>query len=340
MPQQTITKDVPKAACSMRGAMVQLQVQPQGAPGSARRLTLLAYTGKPVRLWYWGNAIFDLDGIELRDRIAVLADHASYLRVGFTDSVKRDGGNLVASGQFLANEEAAKIVADADSGFPFQASVGLDVLEARELFEGQVATVNGIEVAGPITIMTKTVLREISIVTLGADSDTEVAAASNACGETTRVLFRSEDPMPAEVKPTPSPATVTASQLREQHPAQIAELSASAAAAAAEAERDRALAILDACADTQLKLGRTLIEQGVSATDALGKLNADLKQQLEAARTAALGGPQSRQPIGAGNGADAGNPDDPDGKLRAAFPADERGQKAYQAFLARQKPRS
>ena len=60
---------------------------------------------------------------------------------------------------------------------------------------------------------------------------------------------------------------------------------------------------------------------------------AALKTKLAAARSATLGGKQTTASLSGGN-ADEGT-NDPQGKLRAQFPSDERGQKAYEAYLKR-----
>jgi hypothetical protein len=63
------------------------------------------------------------------------------------------------------------------------------------------------------------------------------------------------------------------------------------------------------------------------------RLHADLKAKLNAARSATLGGKQTTTSLSGGNSDE--NTNDPQGKLRAQFPSDERGQKAFEAYLKR-----
>ena len=57
------------------------------------------------------------------------------------------------------------------------------------------------------------------------------------------------------------------------------------------------------------------------------------REAAQDARSATLGGKQTTASLSGGN-ADEGT-NDPQGKLRAQFPSDERGQKAYEAYLKR-----
>lgn len=343
MTKKTELKDVPTAACRLRGPFVELELAPKAegdGKAARRRFKLKAYTGKVVHLWYWGPYVIDLKGVEAKQQLPVLMDHRADLRVGYSESVKVAGDAITAEGVFLTNENAQQILRDSDEGFPWQVSVGVDHHEVERLFLGETAEVNGQKVEGPCLIARKTTLREVSIVALGADDDTTAAAASANTGATVKVAITEnerEEPMGETTIPK---TTLTAAQVKEQHPTQVAELCAAAAAGAAQAavtaERERTTAILSICHESQGKLGLQLVKDGVSTTDATAKLHADLSQKLDAAKAASLGGTQTTTALGGGNtGVDTSV--DPKGELRAAFPNDERGQKAYEAYLKRQR---
>lgn len=56
----------------------------------------------------------------------------------------------------------------------WQVSIGADVLAMEELRDGETIEVNGNNVTGPVTIVKKSLLREISVVAVGADADTNM----------------------------------------------------------------------------------------------------------------------------------------------------------------------
>lgn len=338
MTKTTELQNVPIRANRWRGDLVKLELGAMGgSDGTDKRRTfkLRAYTGKKVQLWYWGPYVIDLEGVEFKQQVPALLDHDAGLRVGFTEKVSVDNGAIVCEGTFLTNENATTILRDADDGFPWQVSVGVDHVEVQRLFQEETALVNGQVVAGPCLIARKTILREVSLVSLGADDDTTAAAASANVGATVQVAISHEGTQMTKTTETPAqpPATLTAAQVREAHPAQVAELAAGAAQAAVAAERDRVTAILEACDGEQAELGRELVKSGASVGDATAKLHADLKAKLAASRSATLGGKQTTTSLSGGNSDE--NTNDPQGKLRAQFPSDERGQKAFEAYLKR-----
>lgn len=339
----TELETVPLRANRWRGDLVRFELQALAAGEEAkkRRFKLIAYTGKKVHLWWYGPYVIDLSGVEFKQQLPALLDHTPSLRVGFTEKISIDKDAVLCEGTFLTNENAGTILRDADDGFPWQVSVGVDHVEMQRLFEDETALVNGQVVTGPCLIARKTILREVSFVSLGADDDTSAAAASANVGPTVQVAMTHEGTMtkttpdaPASTPPaTPPVATLTAAQVREAHPAQVAELAASAAGAAVQAERERVTAILSACDGEQAELGMELVKSGASVSDATARLHADLKTKLAAARSATLGGTQTTTSLSSGNGGSETN--DPKGELRKQFPNDERGEKAYQAYLKR-----
>jgi hypothetical protein len=77
-------------------------------------------------------------------------------------------------------EYAADVLTSLRNGFPWRASVGVEVLETEEVPEGDTREVNGQTVTGPATIVRRGVLREISIVDVAADTRTAVVSAEAA----------------------------------------------------------------------------------------------------------------------------------------------------------------
>ena len=99
--------------------------------------------------------------------------------VGHTDAIRVEDGQLVAAGVVSRDTAAAReIVVSARNGFPWQASIGAAVEEFEFVKENQKVIVNGREFAGPVNVVRKATLGEISFVDLGADGQTSASVAA------------------------------------------------------------------------------------------------------------------------------------------------------------------
>lgn len=91
-----------------------------------------------------------------------------------------DQGQLVAAGVMSRDTAAAReVVTSSKNGFPWQASVGASVEEFEFVKEHQQVTVNGKQHSGPVNVVRKSTLGEISFVDLGADGATSASVAAN-----------------------------------------------------------------------------------------------------------------------------------------------------------------
>ncbi|MFM7975393.1 MAG: hypothetical protein ACKO8U_10000, partial [Pirellula sp.] len=101
--------------------------------------------------------------------------------VGHTDSIRVEAGQLVATGVVSRDTPAAReVVVSSKNGFPWQASVGTGVDEFEFVKEGQKVTVNGNQYNGPVNVIRRSSLGEISFVDLGADGATSASVAAQA----------------------------------------------------------------------------------------------------------------------------------------------------------------
>ncbi|HAC89655.1 MAG TPA: hypothetical protein DCF63_03350, partial [Planctomycetaceae bacterium] len=92
-----------------------------------------------------------------------------------------EAGQLVATGVVSRDTAAAReIVASSKNGFPWQASVGASVEEFEFVKESQKVMVNGQQYDGPLNVVRKSSLGEISFVALGADGATSASVAAGA----------------------------------------------------------------------------------------------------------------------------------------------------------------
>ncbi len=139
--------------------------------------TILAYTGRPVDTWF-GRLAFDLAGMTTKPRFPILREHGRDRVVGVGEKSWTDKAGFHVSGRFLDTAEGREVKALAAEDFPWQASVGIWPVKVKTLAEGENAVVNGHKTKGPGEIWQESRVGEISFVSLGADSDTEVVVFS------------------------------------------------------------------------------------------------------------------------------------------------------------------
>jgi hypothetical protein len=147
------------------------------------RFSMLAYSGGPMRIAGWRYpVIVDLAGLGIPSQSRPIRfGHDMQSGVGHTDSIKVENGQLAAAGVVSRDTQAAKeIVVSARNGFPWQASIGASVDEFEFVKENQKVLVNGREFIGPVNVVRKSTLGEISFVDLGADGQTSAQVAASA----------------------------------------------------------------------------------------------------------------------------------------------------------------
>ena len=147
------------------------------------RFRMVAYTGAPMRIAGWRYpVIIDLAGLAIPSQSRPIRfSHDPTAGVGHTDSIRIDGGQLISTGVISRDTPAAReVVSSSKNGFPWQASVGTTVDEFEFVKDRQTVMVNGQEHAGPLNVVRKATLSEISFVDLGADSQTSAMVAASA----------------------------------------------------------------------------------------------------------------------------------------------------------------
>ncbi len=151
-----------------------------GAP-SPRRFGMVAYTGGAMRLAGWPHpVVVDLAGMQVSAKSRpILKDHNPSLIVGHTESVRVEGSQLLVSGVVSgAGAVAREIVESSLSGFPWQASLGARAEQTETVPKGRSAQANGRTFDGPVQVVRRSRLGEVSFVALGADDDTEARVAA------------------------------------------------------------------------------------------------------------------------------------------------------------------
>ena len=144
------------------------------------RFSLRAYNGGYLEIGWGAPVVVDLAGMKISDKSRpILKDHLAAQVVGHTDKVTSDGRKLVVGGIVSGTGPAAvEVVANAKNGFPWQASIGCRVMEARFLDEKQTVECNGRTFKGPAYYVSKSALQEVSFVSLGGDDSTSALVAA------------------------------------------------------------------------------------------------------------------------------------------------------------------
>jgi hypothetical protein len=154
------------------------------AAGKSPAVTIVAYTGGLMSVPGWGPIAIDLAGIDASaEQVGILADHDSRLSgiVGHGKAVVANGKLLVQGTITPTTDAARQVVELAMSGFRFQASVGIAPIEYERVRAGETIEVNGRAVKAPASgfmLVRAGVLKEVSIVAIGADAGTSVSIAA------------------------------------------------------------------------------------------------------------------------------------------------------------------
>ncbi|QOJ01211.1 MAG: hypothetical protein HRU70_12205 [Phycisphaeraceae bacterium] len=223
----------------------------EGQSAPLPRFKMVAYTGGAMRVGGWRHpVVIDLAGLAVPSQARPIRfGHDPLSGVGHTDAIRVEAGQLVATGVISRDTSAAKeVVASSRNGFPWQASVGASVEEFEFIKDNQKATVNGQELTGPVNVVRKATLGEISFVDLGADGRT---SASIAARQNKEPSVMADDPTTSN--PTPSQIIAT-----EQTPEQVR--------AAALAETARIAAVRKVCGGKHSEIEAQAIRDNWDAT--------------------------------------------------------------------------
>jgi len=245
------------------------------------RFTMVAYTGGPMQIAGWRHpVIIDLAGLAIPSQSRPIRfGHDMASGVGHTDSIQVQDGRLLAAGVVSRGTPAAQeIVVSARNGFPWQASIGAAVEEFEFVKQNQKATVNGREVSGPVNVIRKASLGEISFVDLGADGQTSANVAAVAPGVSqekdsmddensvsTQGQETSNQETASQTPPVSAPAPASASTAAPPTPPAVPQATGPTAAeirAQAVAETNRIARIRELCAGQFSDIEAQAIREG------------------------------------------------------------------------------
>ena len=178
---------VPDLFAFRAGEMAEMvDVACEGAPEKKqKRFKMNAYNGGLMELagWY-APVVIDLDGLAIPKKARpILLGHDTKQIVGHSDDIAIEGTRVrvagIVSEATAAGREVAALSAE---GFPWQASVGAKASKVVRVDDGEKVTVNGKTFTGPLMVVRKSILGEVSFVPLGADDSTSATVAASAAG--------------------------------------------------------------------------------------------------------------------------------------------------------------
>lgn len=154
------------------------------ASGKGRKFRILAYSGgELVVSGFPAPVVVDLRGIDTSNSIPILIDHNATVEatLGLTDAITNDGKSLTLSGPVTGvSSLSQQVLAQSAAGHTWQASIGASVIESENIAAGQSVSVNGQTFVGPVIVARRSVLKETSVLPMGADSTTSVNLAASA----------------------------------------------------------------------------------------------------------------------------------------------------------------
>ena len=154
------------------------------AGGKPRRFSILAYTGGILPVDGFDlPVVVDLQGLTIAGNVPILIDHTKSVEntLGITESITNDGKTLTMTGNVTGVSPTVEMVLSAsDRGQQWQASIGAYTTETEEIPAGETVAVNGQVIPGPVIVARRAVLRETSVLPMGADSGTRVNLAARA----------------------------------------------------------------------------------------------------------------------------------------------------------------
>lgn len=143
---------------------------PQGEEG--RIFSGVAYSGGLVEDWYY-PIVIDLSTTKLASRMPLLFAHDRDKNIGVITTAELDSKITVGGKVFSDIDDTAKSVVDkADRGAEYQMSIGIFRSKTQFYEADEEVEVNGQKFSGPVAVMRNGLVREVSVLPLGADDET------------------------------------------------------------------------------------------------------------------------------------------------------------------------
>lgn len=265
----------------------------------SKKLRILARSVEPTEHWWWGNVIHDFSGMTpTKNRLPLDYDHDTGEVIGAVENFKVDNEGLWMDGElipFKDDDRASEVIFRMGKGIPYEASIDFagDGIEYECVSENQIATVNGKQFNGPLTVIRKFPLRGVAITPYGQDMNTQVAGFKT--GETIALknisIEQQQNKETCEMSKensqvTPSEAPAAVKPAVEAPAVQSVEQSAPAAAASFKVDEFKSMV-----AKFGAEIAAKVVAIGGNETDALRFKNEALEAELAAAKKLAQSAP-------------------------------------------------
>jgi hypothetical protein len=159
---------------------------PQTVNVEARSVAAIAASEKPVKVFSWERGIINevilIDGVEFQGdarQVPLLDAHSRHSQrsvLGSARSFNVKGGELHCEVWFSSTSDGDEAFTKVREGHLTDFSIGYVVLESVWIPEGEKQTIRGKTFEGPLQVATKTLIRELSLVPIGADSSAKARA--------------------------------------------------------------------------------------------------------------------------------------------------------------------
>ncbi len=180
-----------------------------------RRIEMTAYSGKPVKFMGY-TTVIDLSGVKMRKaKNPIYLEHDYTQRIGWSEGVENDGKKITVDGKLLSRSaHAEQVSADMADGFPWNVSMGFDIIKTKTIEAGAFAEVNGRNVKGPALIFSQIEVNEFSLTANGVDPNTTATmfSAANATAEPAQEIEVTIPAMDEPTEPTESNPAVAGEQ--------------------------------------------------------------------------------------------------------------------------------
>lgn len=175
------------------------------------KITGVAYSGSAIaQTWSGVPIIVDLEGMTIAAQTPLMYNHnySPEYRLGRIN-VANNRKTLTFDGEIDTDTELGAGVVAQGKKYDWQASIGADTGKMKSIDEGESETVNGRTVEGPALIVRTSKLREVSLVALGADSDTHIRIAATLTKTKGEDMNKEKDNKATQVS-TPEPVVTAA----------------------------------------------------------------------------------------------------------------------------------
>lgn len=144
------------------------------------KITGIAYSGGSFgQTWDGRPIVLNLAGLEFASQIPLMDTHANAIqsKLGEVSAIVVDN-QLFIEGAITSQSAGAKLVVEEGKRSDWQLSMGAEIIEKKEVKAGDTVEINGRQFTGPLINVVRAKLREVSVVAIGADADTNLKIAA------------------------------------------------------------------------------------------------------------------------------------------------------------------